>query len=161
MFRRKTSVFLRSVTRWQCDVSLSADLTEACQIWQGGHASCLQVCDSMNAPSSRFVVLLARFLISVASIIQHWCLLLSVWMTLALSQSIMGFSLFQWSVMADSAFSCNVFSCLCLSFVRFLFTLLLMFFSPCVKTSTCFTDVGFIAGVAQDFIYYVVFFRLL
>ena len=110
MFRRKTSVFLRSVTRWQCDVSLSADLTEACQIWQGGHASCLQVCDSMNAPSSRFVVLLARFLISVASIIQHWCLLLSVWMTLALSQSIIWFSLLQWSETADLAFSCNALS---------------------------------------------------
>ena len=80
---------------------------------QGGLPSTApQVWESVDAPSTLFIVFGLHFLISIASFIQRWYRLFSCLMTLALSQSMIWFSLLQWSVMADLRFSC-----LALSFI--------------------------------------------
>lgn len=91
----------------------------------------VQVCESMYAPSSLFMVLGLRFLISIDSLIQRWYLLFSCCMTFALSQSMMWFSLLQWSVMADLRFSCVALSFIalvCLCSVSFSHSFLCSFF---------------------------------
>lgn len=79
-----------------------------CQtLHQVGSGGASQVWESMKAPSSRFIVALARFLISIASLIQCVCLLFSDPIIFALSQSMMCLFFLQWSDMTE--FCCSAF----------------------------------------------------